>query len=328
MALKEELIYLLEKNRGRYVSGEEIAAGRNVSRSAVWKCVGALKNEGYDILSANNAGYMLAPGCDILSAPAIRANLPEEETDEPEIYTFKTIDSTNNEAKRMNANGAKRGLIIAAEEQTAGRGRRGRSFYSPAKGGAYFSFLFHTEKPLADATAVTTAAAVAVAEVLEECAADPPEIKWVNDIFVGGKKVCGILSEAVSDFESGAVQAVIVGIGVNVSTSEFPEEIKNVAGNIKARRPVNRSALIARIYSRLKSLFDALPDRGYMQKYRAASCVTGREITFDRNGETHTALALDILDDGGLLCRLADGSETVLRSGEVSVKLADNGADE
>lgn len=321
MALKDELIYLMEKNRGRYISGEEIAAGRKISRSAVWKCVNSLKSEGYEILSANNAGYMLAPGCDILSAPAIRANLPEEEADGPGIYTFKTIDSTNNEAKRMNANGAKRDLIIAAEEQTAGRGRRGRSFYSPAKCGAYFSFLFHTEKPLADATAVTTAAAVAVAEALEDCAAEPPEIKWVNDVFVGGKKVCGILSEAVSDFESGAVQAVIVGIGINISTKEFPEEIKNTAGSIRSQKTVYRGALIARVYTRLKELFDALPDRGYMRKYRAASCVTGREITFDRNGETHTALALDILDDGGLLCRLADGTETVLRSGEVSVKV-------
>ena len=322
MALKEEIVYLLEKNRGRFVSGEEIAAGRDITRSAVWKCVNSLKSEGYEVISANNAGYMLAPESDILSSPAIRANLPGEYAQSAEIYTFKTLDSTNNEAKRMNANGAPGGdLIIAADGQTAGRGRRGKSFYSPAKEGVYFSFLFRTEKSLADATAVTTAAAVAVAETLAEYSAVKPLIKWVNDVYVDGKKVCGILSEAVSDFESGAVQAVIVGIGINLVTSDFPQELQKTAGNIGANGFVNRAALIAKIYVRLKALFEALPDRGYMQTYRALSAVTGKEITFERNGAQCSALALDITGDGGLVCRLPDGSETTLRSGEVSIKI-------
>lgn len=319
MSLKDDMIFALERSRDRFISGQEMAAGRKVTRSAVWKCVNALKAEGYEIISQTNAGYKLAPGCNVLSAPGIRAHLAPGLGD-TEIVTFKTIDSTNNEAKRRNANGQQGECIIAASGQTAGRGRRGRSFYSPPGSGIYFTFMFPTEQELADATAVTTAAAVAVAEALAKHAGADPRIKWVNDVFIGGKKVCGILSEAVSDFESGAVQAIIVGIGINLSTTEFPPEIAGTAGNADPRGLVNKNALIADVYTRLKGFIGLLPARDYMRRYRELSAVLGNEVTFERNGEAFCGVAKEILDDGALTVETAGGVIT-LRSGEVSIRL-------
>ena len=260
------------------------------------------------------------PECDILSAPGIKANLPEEIADKISVSVFDSIDSTNNEAKRRIASGLEGEAIFAANEQTAGRGRRGRSFYSPCKSGLYFSVVLRTGLELSDATLITTAAAVVTAETLIEVCGCDPRIKWVNDIFVDGKKVCGILTEAVSDFESGGVQAVVVGIGINLNTESFPEEIENTAGNAAAGKQLIRNELAAKIFIGLKSLCEKLPDRSYMSRYRELSNVIGKDVTFERSGAVIHARALDITEDGGLLCRTPEGEE-ILRSGEVSVNL-------
>lgn len=321
MSAKEEILFILEKNRGDFVSGQEIATGLGLTRSAVWKYVNSLKNEGYNIASVNNAGYMLSPESDILSVAGIRAHLDGESAKNVAVRVFKSIDSTNNEAKRAIAEGLCGEAIFASEEQTAGRGRRGRSFFSPNGSGLYFTAVLRTDAELSDATAVTTAAAVATADAIGKLTSHAPKIKWVNDVLIDGKKVCGILTEAVTDLESGGVQALIVGIGINLSTARFPEELKDIAGNIGSADKVIRNKLTAEIFTNLKAFCEKLPDRGYMARYRELSAVIGKEIYFERDGVRRNATALDILDDGGLKCRLEDGGTMILRSGEISIRL-------
>ncbi len=315
MTLREKTIYLLEKNRGAFISGQEIADAANVSRSAVAKCVSGLKSEGYPIRSVNNMGHCLESDCDILSEAGIHAYFDENA---PEIRIFKSIDSTNSEAKRAIADGLVSDAIFVAEEQTAGRGRQGKSFYSPNGKGLYFTAVLHPNVSLADSTGLTAAAAVAVCEVISEATKKSPEIKWVNDIFIGTKKICGILTEAVSDLESGEVQAIVVGIGLNICIEEFPDELKDIAASLNAR--LNRCELSTKLFKRLKNFSDRLPERSFMQDYRRYSLVLGREITFFRNGIFYTAKAVGIHDDGALEVVTEDGEKLILNGGEISIR--------
>ncbi len=316
MTLRDRVIYILESKKGEYISGQEIADMCGVSRSAVAKCVSALKSEGYTINSVNNLGHSLDSSCDLLSEAGISAALGENK---PEIKVFKSIDSTNTEAKRAVGNGLEANAIFAAEEQTAGRGRRGKSFYSPNRSGLYFSCVLHPNVSLSDSALLTSAAAVAVCEAIECATKKHPQIKWVNDIFIDKRKVCGILTEAVSDFESGEVQAVIIGVGINLTTEQFPEELKSIAASVGSH--IDRCRLTADIYLRLNSLCDKLPDKSFMEEYRKRSLVLGNKINFSRNGTEYTATALKIHDDGGLEALTENGETLILNSGEISIKL-------
>lgn len=315
MTLRDSIICSLEKARGKYVSEQEIAESLCVSPSEVAKCISSLKDKGYPIKSANNLGYSLDIGCDILSVGGIQAYLNED----LEIRVFQSIDSTNSEAKREVSNGLALDTIFASESQTAGRGRHGHSFYSPDRSGIYFSCLLHPELSLQDSTSVTSAAAVSVCEAIEEATKKEPGIKWVNDIFIDGKKICGILTEAVSDFESGRVRAIIVGIGINLTTESFPDELKDIAASLDCR--LNRCALIADIFKRLKGYCAALPDKSFMDKYRARSLVFGRQIRFNQNGTEIYAEAKAIHDNGELEVITSRGDTVILNSGEISIKL-------
>ncbi len=315
MTLRDKIIYILESRKGEFISGQEMADSVNVSRSAVAKCVSQLKNDGYLIKSVNNLGHSLDMECDIISEYGIRAYLGEDQ--DMEIKTFKTIDSTNSEAKRAISSGSTSEGIFAADHQTEGRGRRGKSFYSPEKSGLYFTMVLHPQTGIADATGITAAAAVATVEVIRQETKKDPKIKWVNDIFIENKKVCGILTEAIADFESDRVEAVIVGIGINLTTDHFPAELENIAGNAGK---MNRCKIAALIFRKLKEYCDALPKREFMEKYRKYSLVLGKEITFIRNGINYSATAENILDDGSLEVVTDRGERMVLSSGEISIK--------
>lgn len=317
MTLRDKIIYMLVSKKGEFVSGQEIARSEGVSRSAVAKCVNSLKDDGIDITSVNNLGHRLNKNVNMLSEGAIRAYLNDNEID---IRVFQTIDSTNTEAKRALTGGLVGNALFVADEQTAGRGRRGRSFYSPKTHGIYFSCVFHPEVSLADSTAITSACAVAVCDSLKNATKKDPKIKWVNDIFIDNLKVCGILTEAISDFESGRVESVIVGIGINLTTEEFPDELKGIASSVGEE--LDRCALVADIYLRLKALCDALPDKSFMDKYRDYSLVLGKTVNFTRNGTDHQAKAVSINDNGELTVICDSGEEMILNSGEISVKLA------
>ncbi len=315
MTLRDNILYILEQQRGSYVSGQEIARVCGVSRSAVAKSIGLLKQEGFLISSVKNLGHCLEIGCTALSEYGIRAYLPNTDI---EIKVFDRIDSTNSEAKRAVGAGLTADAVFVANCQTAGRGRRGKDFYSPAGTGLYFTAVLHPEVRLDEATAITSATAVAVAKILEEETKKDPKIKWVNDIFIDNKKVCGILTEAVSDLESNAVQAIIIGVGINLTTKEFPTDIKGIAASAGE---INRNRLAARIFEELSKLCYALPCKDFMEDYRKYSLVLGKTVYFSKNGNDYTAIAKSITDNGELCVVTQEGEEMVLNSGEISVKL-------
>lgn len=319
MAIKDEILKALELSRDKYISGQALADMLGVSRNAIWKSINLLKDEGHEIISVTNRGYRLAERSDLLSEAGIRASLAEKYRD-IDIFVFSELDSTNNEAKRRVSGGLKNTALFVAETQTAGRGRLGRSFYSPKSTGLYMTLVIHPSAAFADVVSLTTAASVAVCRAVETLTDLTPQIKWVNDVYLGGKKICGILTEAISDIESQTVASMIIGIGINITTADFPAEIKGTAtslGGINA----TRNALAAEIANALLDIAEDLSDTEVMEYYRAHSMVIGEEIVYTRAGESFSAVAKAIDDSGGLVILKPDGSCDTLRSGEISVRV-------
>ena len=244
-----------------------------------------------------------------------------------DLRVFDEIDSTNLEAKRLAMTGLSRCAVIA-DRQTAGRGRLGRSFYSPPGCGIYTSLLLRPRPDqLADVTLLTTAAGVAVCRALQKAAGVQAEIKWVNDLYLNGKKICGILTEGVTDFESGMIESIVIGYGVNFrDDAHLPEELRPIVGSVFGAEPptVTRSALAAAMLAELLPLAEDLSSRSFLPEYRRRSMLLGREIVFSHAGGRFAAVAEGIDDNGGLVVRLPDGSRETLRSGEVSVRTAES----
>ncbi|MDO5794428.1 biotin--[acetyl-CoA-carboxylase] ligase [Turicibacter bilis] len=318
MGLKHEVLRLLEENRESYLSGQEIANRLAFSRTAVWKAIHSLKEEGYQIHAVSNKGYQLDTSCDLLSSEGIHAYLAEDLKQFP-IYVYQQIGSTNTEAKQQALNGAPHGTIILAEEQTQGRGRLGRKFYSPKGTGIYMSIILRPQLHLNQAIQVTTTVAVAVCRVIEKLTNQNPHIKWVNDIYLGKQKICGILTEAVTDFESGQVEFIILGIGLNVNTVDFPADLHEIAGSLNPK-DVTRNQLCAHLLNELFSLFSKLNDPQVLEEYKSKSNVLGNWITFMKNQESYEAFAEDINEQGGLIVRLKNDEKMILNSGEISIR--------
>lgn len=326
MSVKAEVLAILEANREKSISGEELASRLQVSRTSIWKAIKALREEGYEIEAANNRGYCLCQTSDILNEEGIRLHLEGPAADYP-LEVHKVLDSTNTECKRRVIEGAPHGLTILAEEQTAGRGRLGRDFYSPAKTGIYMSILVHPSMDGSDAMLLTTAASVAVCRGLTKVLPVEPQIKWVNDIYLNGKKVCGILTEAISNFEMGKIDAVIVGIGINYRTEEFPEDIKDRAGAVETTSDIPRNQLVAAVLNAFWEIYDHIEDREFIKEYRQRSMVLGKNIRILEKGQWKEATAVDVNDDGGLVIQIEnpDGSigQRVLQTGEITLRLKD-----
>ncbi len=318
MQLKIEILKALEAARGKDLSGETLARRFGVSRNAIWKAVRSLVEEGYRIEAGKNRGYRLSEDNDMLSAVAI-ADAIESRIKGLSIFVHREIDSTNSEAKRKIAEGQEGVLLIASDAQTAGRGRQGKSFFSPGGAGGYMTFAFPSRLPLTAAVSVTTAAAVAAFRAIRDVTGIECDIKWVNDLYLDGKKVVGILTEAISDFEAGEVRHLIVGVGINLYPTAYPREIADIAAPLDAGR-VDRNRLIARIVDRLLECLSGLESGAHLDTYRRHSMVIGREITYLRGGEAVSARAIDIDEDGWLVIEHADGTRDVLNSGEITVR--------
>lgn len=321
MSLKDDILKLLELNIDSYISGQELAEKLGVSRNAVWKTINQIKEDGYIIESVRNRGYCLSAKSDVLSACKIQSLLSERARN-IKLFLYETLDSTNNEAKRMVSNGFKDTALIIANEQTGGRGRLGRNFYSPKNTGVYMSFIIHPQMNIADAVSVTTATSVAVVSALEKLTDVHPKIKWVNDVYIGERKACGILTEAVTDFETGCAQSVVIGIGINTTTMNFPTEIADRAISVNFDG-LTRNELIAAVANEMYDICSNLSDKLYIKDYREHSMIIGKNINFFINNEKQSALAIDIDDDGGLVVKMQSGEIKTLHSGEVTVRLAE-----
>ena len=228
---------------------------------------------------------------------------------------FDEIDSTNTQAKRMVQEGFSGDALLVAHTQTAGRGRMGRSFYSPNSTGAYFSILHTLDAPLCDAVAITSAAAVAVMRAIRRLSSLQTEIKWVNDLYYNGKKVCGILTEAAS---TGEGTHVIVGIGINLETADFPEELTAIAGSLGTQ--IDANELIAQIYCEIAHYLKNPGNREWLADYRAHSCVLGRRVAWTAGESTRIGIAESIDGDGALMIRTAENELVRLHTGEISLR--------
>jgi len=318
MSTKNDILAVLENERERFLSGQELAERLGISRQAVWKAVKSLKESGHSILAVTNKGYKLDAGSDLLSSEGLRANLAQKYKDIP-ITVLSVTDSTNTQAKKLAADKAPHGTLLLAEEQTAGRGRSGKSFFSPRGDGLYMSVVLKPRAGMDSPQMITVAAAVAVCEAIEKLSGLEPQIKWVNDVYLNGKKICGILSEAVTDFESGGIESIVVGVGVDCSIKQesLPTELHGIVGSLGGT--VSRSRLAARIAEGILESFDDLKSEKLMNEYRKRSLMQGKKITFTRGNESLCATVTGISDCGALLVRLDNGANEVLTSGEVTL---------
>lgn len=321
--LKSKILTILENHRGVAISGEKLAQALSVTRAAIWKAISALKKVGYKIKARPHHGYQLADNSDILSAEGIRLSLLEKYRDFA-LEVFPVIDSTIIYAKKIIADGAGDKTIIIADEQTAGRGRLGRSFFSPPQTGIYFSMIFRPQKTLREMQFTTIMMAVAICQAIEKLALGTPQIKWVNDILINGKKVGGILTEAISDYESGMVESLIVSAGVNVKTRVFSADLRNIATSLltsTAKNNLTRNVIIAEIINHFLALFNQGGCANLIAEYKNRSAVLNQMITYQQNNKTLTARAIDINELGNLIVKNRNGKINVLHSGEISVKL-------
>lgn len=319
--LKEKLLAELERNRDILLSGQDLADRFGVSRNAIWKAIHALQEEGHEIESLRQKGYRLKNDSDVLSKEGMLQHLRTvmEERPLPQVLVLGSVDSTNNEAKRRivaEEERPKTDFIVAAREQTEGRGRRGRSFYSPADAGLYLTIVLRRDFGMDQALLVTTAAAVSVLRVIRRLTGKELRIKWVNDLFYQGKKVCGILTEAITDFESGNVSEIILGIGINWGKMTFPEELASIAGSLE-ENAVTKNQLAAQIYGELIETCQHLDSTQWLEEYRRASMVLGKKIYVESEGERRLATAVDIGEDGSLLCTDEQGTGFSVRSGTI-----------
>lgn len=320
MSKRDQLLDILENNRENYISGQELAERLNVSRNAIWKNIKKLQEEGHSIIAINNRGYKLDIQSDKITKQGIHMYL-KPQNQKYKIEVFGTVDSTNNLGKKLISSGKREETIFISNEQTKGRGRMGREFFSPADTGVYLSLVLFPNRHLNDMGTLTTKVCVAVCRVIETIKKCKAEIKWVNDIFVDKKKVCGILTEAVTDFESGTVEAVVIGIGLNVNTkvTDFPEDLSLIAGSVNPFS-VNRNFIAASIINEVTDVYLDRDEKSLMAEYRNRCFLLGREITYYISGISFNGRVIDINDQGNLVIEKDDGLIDVLNSGEVTLK--------
>ena len=323
MTVQDHLRQLLETNKNTFLSGEEIARRLGVSRNAVWKAIKALQADGYPIQAVPNRGYCLAASSDVLSGSGIRQYLTGE-AQSLSLHVFDSVDSTNLVLRQLANQGAPEGTVVISAEQTGGRGRKGRSFYSPEGTGVYVSLLLKPKIAPDDATLITTTAAVAVCDAVEALSGESAEIKWVNDVFMRGKKICGILTEGSFDMESGQFEYAILGTGINVyaPAGGFPAEIEQIAGSVLTQpAPDGKNRMIAEYLNRFLPLYRNLGSAVTNAEYRRRSFVLGKMVNVIASDHVTPARALDVDEKCRLIVEYADGRREALSSGEISVKI-------
>lgn len=347
MNTKDKVLALLVNDKT--VSGEKLASLCGVSRAAIWKAVNALRSEGILIEGTTNGGYRLCDD-DVFTQDFFEQTLSE---DFPELASFhseifKEIDSTNTYAKKLlsqtgnlrlpdgtltEAGKKYHNSIICAESQTAGRGRLGRSFISPAKTGVYLSIIYDPQGGIKDPAKITAFSAVAVCRAVKELYGIECQIKWINDIYFNGKKICGILTEGFTDFETGTIESAIIGIGINIRDNPAFEQnnVSQIAGSLEPVIPVpdtgiskkiTRCKLAAHIYANVLKILEEDPAT-VINEYKKASFLIGKTITvhpiIGDDKSTYTAKAIDIDQNASLIVELPDGTTKALSSGEVSL---------
>ncbi len=254
MSTSEKVLFLLESNKDSYTSGEEMARQCGISRNAIWKAIRDLREKGYIIEAVSNKGYRLSESNDILSAEGIRAGLPAD-LKAVDIFVYDSLKSTSDKAKELAVNGASHGTVIAAAMQTGGRGRKDHSFFSP-EGGLYMSIVLKPDLMFStESGEVTSFVGQSVIGAIEELSGIRANIGGINDLYVDGKKICGILLESGSEFDSNTLQWIVAGIGINFDSdiNKFPEDVKERASSLfeRGKATITKNALTAKIIERM-----------------------------------------------------------------------------
>lgn len=312
---KQQILTILRQDKG-IISGEKLANNLEVSRTAVWKAVRELEKMGYQIEHLPN-GYRYLTS-DVLEKELISSQaLPTSS-----IFIKEETNSTMDDAKVAAMAQQPTPALFIAEKQLGGHGRFGRPFFSPA-GQIYMSLLLTPNQTFKELPQYTILAAVAVSLAIDHYTGKQTQIKWVNDIYLDGKKICGILSEATSDFETGRIKHVTLGCGINFSipAQSFPENIQTKAGAIFSQKAplITRNQLIQLIWQYFFELLEALPDKEYINIYRKKSFVLGKRVQFKQQGVTYSGKATEISDTGELIVQTSQGVKT-LSSGEISLE--------
>lgn len=331
MNTKEYILTKLVENHDRYISGELLATELGVTRAAVWKAIRELASDGIEIEALRNQGYRLTEASRVrgmnllLSAERVSGYLKNKLP----VKVWRTLDSTNNAARELaTEQSEKSDALIVAAAQTAGKGRMGRSFYSPEGCGLYVTLLVHPECDAVESVKLTCAAAVAAARAIDYLLGEQEaRIKWVNDIYLRGKKVAGILTEGQLSIESGQLEYAVVGVGFNLIAPDggYPEEIRQRAGAIfedRASMPFDvYNRLAAQFANEYYRIYPGLNPDAFLDEYRSRSFIIGRTVTVLRGNESWDAEVAAINDDFSLSVRSADGNIERLSSGEVSLKV-------
>lgn len=322
--LKDQILQLL-RQRGDYVSGQEMSAKCQVSRTAVWKAIENLRQEGYEISSGTNRGYRLESATRSLSGVEVKALLGGHPW-AGRVEVLPTVDSTNNVCKTLAAQGAPAGTVVVADQQTGGRGRMGRSFFSPAGSGIYFSVILRPEVEPGALMHLTCAFAAAMCDAVERACGTRPGIKWTNDLVLGKQKLAGILTELSIEAESGRIQYAVLGIGINCcqKKEDFPPDVQEKACSLEMvlGKRIDRNCLAAEMVRSAAQLADTLfsEKKAWMDSYRRDCVTIGREIAVLRGDTSRYGLALNVDENGGLMVRYENGEEETVSSGEVSVR--------
>lgn len=323
--MKEEILRLLKESRLEYVSGEEICRSLAVTRTAVWKHIQALREDGYGIDARPRAGYMLTVVPDRLFPEEIRDGLSTRFVGR-KVFYCDSVSSTNDLAMEMARNGAGEGVLVVAEDQTGGKGRLGRGWYSPKYKGIWFSLLLCPSVNPSEASQVTMMAAVALASAIKSETGVAAGIKWPNDLLVGGKKLCGILTELSAEMDR--INHLVVGVGINTNQDQddFPEAVRDTATSLKveAGRTVSRVRLLQASLAAFEWWYGEWLTRGFppvLARWKEMSVSLNCPVRIHNLNKSWDGWAEDVDKDGALLLRLPDGSLQRLVSGEVSLRI-------
>lgn len=320
--MKTEILACLKAADG-YVSGQELCERLSVSRTAVWKVIHQLQEEGYEIEAVRNRGYRLAESGDIYTGSELETAIRTESAGRNVVF-LETVDSTNTRAKLLAEHGAPDGTLVVAKTQTGGRGRRGRQWESPADGGIWMSLLLRPGILPVSASMLTLVSAMAVTAGIRRETGLDCRIKWPNDVVIGGKKVCGILTEMSAEVDF--INHVVIGMGINANIREFPEAIREMAASlcVESGHTVKRSNLIASVMEAWEAyyrIFLRTSDLSALAcEYNSILANCGKEVKVLSPSGDYLGISHGINERGELLVELSDGTVREVLSGEVSVR--------
>lgn len=319
--MKNKILLLLKSNKD-YISGEELSRMLGITRSAIWKYIKSLRADGYVIKSVTNRGYKLEDSSKVMNEIELSENLKTKWLGKKIIY-LDNVDSTSSEIKRISVNNPLTGTIVVAEEQYGGKGRLGRLWTSPKGSGLWFSFILRPNIVPSQIAGITLAVGIGVCKAIRNYTGVDARIKWPNDVIIGSKKICGILTEMTA--EADKIDYAVVGIGINVNIESFPEDIKHKATSlfIEIGKSVDRIELFKNVLFEVEKYIDSYLlnlDTEILGEYKKLCATLGRNVEVIRGNQRLIGEAVDVGDAGDLIIKTETGEKIFVNSGEVTVQ--------